>query len=235
MAQTVCTWSRACCWVPRSADGSDGDARIACRHRAMNFLAHAILAGPADDDLVGGIAGDFVKGGLTPLPAGMTQAFADGVMLHRRIDSFADAHPAFRRSRARVSAARRRVSGIMVDLFYDHFLARHWARFCAQGLEAFTAHAYARIRSYPAPLPPAFAPVFAHMEKDDWLSSYGDAQAIVRALDRMAQFRFRRANPLAGGGAELLLDYAGFEADFLAFLPDALEFAAAVRAARTSG
>ena len=47
-------------------------------------------------------------------------------MLHRRIDNFADTHPAFRRSRGRVSAARRRVGGVMVDMFYDHFLARHY-------------------------------------------------------------------------------------------------------------
>ena len=55
-------------------------------------------------------------------------------MLHRRIDSFADTHPAFRRSRGRVSAARRRVAGIMVDMFYDHFLARHWGQFSGQRL-----------------------------------------------------------------------------------------------------
>ncbi len=199
----------------------------------MNFLAHALLAGPLVDDRVGGVAGDFVKGRLEPLPTGMSQAFADGVMLHRRIDSFADGHVAFRRSRARVSAARRRVAGIMVDLFYDHFLARHWARFCTEPLEAFSAETYALIRTYPLPLPPAFAPVFDSMERADWMAAYRDPAQIATALDRMARFRFRRANPLAGGGAELLAHYAGFEADFHDFLPDALAFAAAVRAARS--
>lgn len=201
----------------------------------MNFLAHALLAGPRVDDRVGGIAGDFVKGVLDPRPLGMSPAFAEGVRLHRRIDSFADRHPAFLRSRARVSRERRRVAGIMVDLFYDHFLARHWSRFSTQPLQAFTAEVYAHVRDYPDPLPAPFLPVFEHMARADWLSAYGDAQVVADALDRMAMLRFRRANPLAGGGAELLAHYAGFEADFAEFLPAALAFAASVRAARPSG
>ncbi len=198
----------------------------------MNFLAHALLAGPVVDDRVGGVIGDFVKGRLQPLPPGLSVALADGVMLHRRIDSFADAHPAFRRSRARVSTVRRRVGGIMVDLFYDHFLARHWAQFSSEPLEAFTAETYAFIAAHPGPLPVDFLPVFRRMAEDDWLAAYRDTAHVARALDRMAAFRLRRPNPLAGAGAELLRDYAGFEADFFAFLPDALAFAASEQAAR---
>ena len=67
---------------------------------------------------VGGVLGDFVKG---PLPAGLPAALASGVALHRAIDSFADRHPAFIVSRARVSARRRRVGGVLVDLFYDSY------------------------------------------------------------------------------------------------------------------
>lgn len=200
----------------------------------MNYLAHAFLAGPLAADRVGGVVGDFVKGWLDPLPAGLDAALAAGVMLHRRIDSYADTHPAFRRSRARVSPERRRVSGIMVDMFYDHFLARHWSRFSEQPLTHFTADTYRLIAAHPAPLPPAFGAVFERMSGHDWLASYRDAEMLALALDRMAEFRLRRPNPLAGAGAELLREYAGLEADFLAFLPDALAFADAVRQARDS-
>ena len=58
----------------------------------MNFLAHALLAGDDDDDRIGGLMGDFVKG---LLPAGLPLALASGVALHRAIDSYADRHPAF--------------------------------------------------------------------------------------------------------------------------------------------
>lgn len=192
----------------------------------MNFLAHAFLAGPGSADRVGGIAGDFVKG---PLPGGLPADLAAGVALHRRIDSFAERHPAFRDSRARVSAPRRRVAGIMVDLFYDHFLARHWAEWSSETLGGFAQGVYAQAAARVAELPPAAAPVLARMASEDWLVAYRDPAAIGRALDRMAQFRFSRANPLGGGGDELLAGYAGFEADFMRFLPDALEFAQAWR------
>lgn len=203
----------------------------------MNYLAHAFLAGPLATDRIGGVIGDFVKGPLEPLPPGLGAGLAAGVALHRRIDSYADGHPAFRRSRERVSAARRRVGGIMVDMFYDHFLALHWAELSApypaeSSLEAFTARTYRLIAGHPEPLPAAFLPVFRRMAAHDWLASYREVENVALALDRMAEHRLRRPNPLAGSGEELLADYDGFEADFRAFLPDALAFAATVRAAR---
>lgn len=199
---------------------------------AMNYLAHAWLAGPLPTDRIGGVVGDFVKGIIAPPPPGLDPALAAGVVLHRRIDSFADGHPAFLRSRARVSEARRRVGGIMVDMFYDHFLARHWARFGSGALEAFTGETYTLIGARLDELPPAFAPVFERMAAHDWLGSYREVEAVALALDRMAEFRLRRPNPLAGAGEELAQHYAGFEADFLAFIPDAAAFAATHRKAR---
>lgn len=186
----------------------------------MNYLAHALLAGDHPADRIGGVIGDFVKGPLDPLPAGLGPGLAAGVMLHRRIDSFADTHPAFLRSRGRVSAARRRVAGVMVDMFYDHFLARHWAQFSEQALGDFTADTYRMIAAHPEPLPPSFGPVFERMRAHDWLANYRDVAVVALALDRMAEFRLRRPNPLA--------TYAGLEADFLDFLPDARAFALSV-------
>lgn len=199
----------------------------------MNNLAHALLAGAVPEDRIGGVIGDFVKGSLDPLPTGLGPGLAAGVMLHRRIDSFADGHPAFRRSRGRVSAARRRVGGIMVDMFYDHFLARHWALFSEQALGDFTADTYRMIALHPGPLPPAFGAVFERMRAHDWLASYQDVAVVALALDRMAEFRLRRPNPLAGAGDELLAGYAGLEADFFEFLPDALAFASSLIRARS--
>ena len=71
-----------------------------------------------------------------------------------------------------------------------------------------------------------------HLAADDWMAGYRDAARVAEALDRMAEFRLRRPNPLAGSGEELLRDYAGFEADFTEFLPDAAAFAESVRRAR---
>jgi acyl carrier protein phosphodiesterase len=189
--------------------------------RSMNFLAHAYLAGPDAAIQLGGLIGDFVKG---PLPAGLPEDVAAGVKLHRHIDSFADAHPAFMRSRSRVSAARRRVSGIMIDLFYDHFLALRWTEFAPDSLQARTTALYALMYEYLELLPPRLQEILPRMSSADWFGSYASSAAIVATVDRMARYRLSRPALLEGGGEELLTHYTDFEADFRAFLPDVLAF-----------
>jgi len=194
----------------------------------MNFLAHAYLAGDSPADRLGGLIGDFVKG---PLPAGLPPDVAAGVRLHRQIDVFADAQPAFIRSRSRVSPARRRVGGVIVDMFYDHFLARHWDEFHDIPLEDFAAQMYLLMDEHAALLPPRLLDILPRMREADWLTSYRSAPATAQALDRIA-LRLRRANTLAGSGAELQSDYAGFEADFFEFIADAQRYAESCRAQR---
>jgi acyl carrier protein phosphodiesterase len=195
----------------------------------MNFLAHALLAGDDDDDRIGGLLGDFVKGWL---PAGLPPALAAGVALHRAIDSFADRHPAFIASRSRVSAARRRVAGVLVDLFYDHLLARDWADYGTGSLDDYTAGLYAALPSYRGVLPAPAEAVAKRMQDHDWLGAYRDVAAVGRAIDLMAVHRLRRPNALTGGIEEFLADESGFAADFRIFMPDALAFAAGWRAVR---
>ena len=199
---------------------------------SMNFLAHALLAGPDPVDRLGGMLGDFVKGSL---PAGLPLPVAAGVELHRRIDSFADTHPAFRRSRSRVSPERRRYAGIMIDLFYDHFLAVHWERYSAEPLEDFAAGIYALLSDHVALLPPRLKQILPYMRDQDWLSGYRSLDAVGVALDRMARHRLTRPNPLAGSGDELRVRYRDFEADFFSFFSDAWKFAVMFRRHERAG
>ena len=195
----------------------------------MNFLAHALLAGEADADRIGGLLGDCIKG---LLPAGLPPDLASGVALHRAIDGFADRHPAFLASRARVSPLRRRVSGVLVDLFYDHLLARDWAIHGIGTLDSYVEQLHAALSAQSPALPEKAREMGERMRRNDWLRSYCNVEAIGQAIDRMAVYRLRRANPLAGGIEEFLADAAGFDADFRAFLPDALAFAAEWRMGR---
>lgn len=198
----------------------------------MNFLAHAWLATQAaedaavrDDLVVGGMIGDSVKG---LLPAGLPDRLAAGVGLHRAIDVFAESDESFRRSRLRLPAARRRVAGIVVDMAYDHFLARHWSSFEAQPLEEFAQTVYALLGVRAAELPLTFRAILPRMRARDWLSSYADVAVLAEALDRMA-LRLSRPELLQGSGVEVLQNYAGLEEDFLAFLPRARAAAQAAR------
>jgi acyl carrier protein phosphodiesterase len=191
----------------------------------MNYLAHLFLAGPEPEALLGALMGDFVKGVLGErYPAAITRALS----LHRRIDTFTDAHPVTAASRSRISPERRRFAGIMVDLFYDHFLARHWDEHAREPLEVFTARVYALLQEHDTLLPDRLRSIAPRMARADWLASYAQVESIHTALDRIS-LRLRRGNPLVGAGAELEANYAALEADFRRFFPDLVGFAQANR------
>lgn len=184
----------------------------------MNFLAHVYLA-PTDDAFqAGNLMGDFVRGRVERLA--LPPELADGIRLHRHIDSFSDAHPLVRRSRRRFHGTRRRVAGIVVDMAYDHFLARHWARFDDRPLTAFTRGVYERLAAQAGHLPPRLERLLPVMRDGDWLASYGTLDALDHALDRMAG-RLSRPEALRGAITDVRAAYEGLEADCLAFLPEA--------------
>lgn len=187
----------------------------------MNYLAHLYLSEPTEDGWLGSLMGDFVKG---PLQGRYDEGIARAIALHRKIDSFTDAHPQVLRSKARISAARRRYAGIMVDMFYDHFLARHWSEFHSEPIATFTGRVYEILLQRLALLPERLQIVAPSMAQSDWLASYADIGSIHAALDRMSR-RLKRENRLLGSAVELSDNYDALEADFRAFLPDVVQFA----------
>lgn len=193
----------------------------------MNFLAHAWLAAPDPARIAGGVIGDWIKG---PVDGVAMQALPlplrDGVRLHRAIDAFAETHPAFRRSRQRIAPARRRYAGVIVDILYDHILARHWHDWHDVPLAEFVAGIYRTTAGLDG-LPPTTAAALARMADEDWLGSYADDDGIRAILARMAR-RTRQPNPLADGFDDYADgDRAGLDADCAAFLRDARAFALA--------
>jgi acyl carrier protein phosphodiesterase len=121
------------------------------RHRSpypagatLNFLAHALLAGDDPALIVGGVIGDWIKG---PLPGILPDDLARGVALHRAIDSFAELQPAFSRSRSRISGNRRRYAGVLVDVFYDHLLAKKWNTLHHRPLDEYCDAVYQLIKA----------------------------------------------------------------------------------------
>ncbi|MEO8630742.1 MAG: ACP phosphodiesterase [Betaproteobacteria bacterium] len=182
----------------------------------MNLLAHALLSDGTTDGLLGSLMGDFVKG---PLDERYRAAIRHGLVLHRRVDSFTDAHPVVAGSRARIIGARRRYAGILVDMFYDHFLARHWDDYSAEPLERFTTRVYAALLSHKHELPERLQQLAPNIASADWLGSYRDVAAIGIAVDRLGQ-RLTRGNALLGSVAELVSNYDAFRTDFRRFFPD---------------
>ena len=187
----------------------------------MNYLAHLYLSEPSEDAWLGSLLGDFVKG---PMDGRYSADITRGIVLHRKIDTFTDAHPVVLQSKSRISTQRRRYAGIMIDMFYDHFLAKYWHEFHAQPLGAFTARIYAILERRHAILPERLQQMAPKMAQWHWLESYADTGSIRTALDRLGQ-RLTRENRLLDSADELTEHYARLETDFREFLPQVREFA----------
>ncbi|UCD69941.1 MAG: DUF479 domain-containing protein [Betaproteobacteria bacterium] len=192
----------------------------------MNYLAHLYLSPPGEDALLGSVLGDFVKGPLTngDVAARYGPQAAWAIALHRKIDSYTDAHPVVMESRRRVTHQRRRFAGIMVDMFYDHFLARNWQEFHPVPLASFADDFYAMLSRRHAELPERLQRVAKSMIEFDWLGSYAHLESIDTALNRLSQ-RLRRGDALVGSAEELRQNYAEMENEFRRFLPDVAAFA----------
>jgi acyl carrier protein phosphodiesterase len=185
----------------------------------MNFLAHLFLAGGDPELIVGNLLGDFVKGRLSGhFPAGIER----GIVLHRRIDSFTGRNRHFQRSKRRLDVSFGHYRGVLVDLFYDHFLAVHWDEYSDVPLQPFLSGTQQIVREYEEILPERLrriVPViFAEL-----LPSYLELKGIDLALQRMSHL-IARANRLGEGGEELRRHYDELYGDFLEFLPEMLRF-----------
>ena len=135
----------------------------------MNFLAHIYLSG--DDDLVkiGNFIADSIKG-KKYLKYGLQ--IQKGIILHRAIDFYTDTHPVFKESSHRLSERYRHYSGIIVDIFYDHFLAANWKDYCDIPLEEYTLQFYALLKLNYEILPSNVKNILPYMIEQNWLLSY---------------------------------------------------------------
>ena len=183
----------------------------------MNHLAHAQLSAETPLLLVGNLAGDFVKGRLDRLPPTPLMA---GIRMHRGIDDYTDRHPVWRRSRRRV--APRRVAGVIVDVAYDHFLARHFDSFSDVPLEDFAARVYRTLLDHQSLLPARLCNLVPRIAAEDWLVSYRWLEGLERTFDRLA----RRVDCLAGATDQIRARYRPLEDDFLEFYPHLVRYAA---------
>ncbi|GJM44010.1 MAG: ACP phosphodiesterase [Gemmatimonadota bacterium] len=191
----------------------------------MNHLAHALVAHRTGTSLVGNLMGDFVKGSPREQYQG---ELLEGILLHRAVDAFTDSHPAFLRCRRRFRPPYRRWAGVLVDIFWDHVLAREWDRYGTGSLPEFAAGVYRELADHPDPLPGHMAGFVEYMTRHDLLVAYASRQGIAQALGGLSR-RVRRPNPLGEGILELDRIGADVAADLDEFLPDLLRQVAAGR------
>lgn len=184
----------------------------------MNYLVHLYLSDPQPLCRLGNLMGDFVKGRL--VEDDWHPELLRGLRQHRAIDRLSHDHPAVRSSKACLDDRFGILKPVMIDIFYDHFLAKNWDAWGRGTLEGFAEDVYRLLEQHRSQLPEHFRPVARRMAEHDWLSSYRDPAVIRLVLERVGM-RLSRRNQLAEGFAELECCGTQLERDCQAFLLDA--------------
>ena len=194
----------------------------------MNYLAHVYLARHSDDAMLGALLGDFVFG--TSGPDAWPPPIRTEILRHRAIDRFTDAHPAVVAARALFPDGRRRYAGIALDVFFDHCLARDWARWSDEPLDAFTARFYTVLLAHLPELPDRLRGLAPPMAAQDWLGSYRERANVDRTVVRIATRLTRYGERLVACLDDVRRHEAALDGAFDTFFPDLVAFAAADRA-----
>ncbi|MBG7607350.1 MAG: DUF479 domain-containing protein [Verrucomicrobia bacterium] len=188
-------------------------------------MGHIVLARDSAESRIGNFLGDFVKGLPSSFPEEYGAELVDGILMHRAVDVFTDAHPAFLRARALLAPERRRFAGIVVDIVFDHFLSLEWHALMGKGREGFIRGFYSEISSYRIPLVvDGFPAICERMIRQDWLGSYATLEGIELTIRRVSS-RSTRLTPMIGASDDFEEHFDAFRDCFEEFFPDEEGFA----------
>ncbi|NUY79864.1 DUF479 domain-containing protein [Flavobacterium sp. MAH-1] len=188
----------------------------------MNFLAHIYLSGNSDLLKIGNFMADGIRGKEYET---MHPDIQKGVMLHRFIDTYTDSHPVFRKSTKRLHEKYHHYAGVIVDVVYDHFLAKNWSRYSDEKLEDFVDNFYRSLESNYDLLTDKTKGMMPYMIKYNWLWDYQFVDGIARILYQMDQ-RTRNNSKMQFAIEELKEFYTEFESEFIEFFEDLRQNAA---------
>lgn len=183
----------------------------------MNYLAHLYLSGSDTELILGNFMADHLKGAERHQVR--SEKIQKGILLHRHIDSFTDNHPIVAESKARVRTQFGKYAPVIVDVFYDHFLAARWEKFHHESLHDFSSKAYALLQSQQHHLPTGAQYMLPYMIKHDWLNGY----AVLSGVQRVMEGMNRRSNFISHmdkAPAFLMAHYEEFGAEFELFFPE---------------
>ncbi|WP_299101578.1 acyl carrier protein phosphodiesterase [uncultured Winogradskyella sp.] len=186
----------------------------------MNFLAHIYLSGDNKIITIGNFVGDGVRGNKYKSYPTEIQI---GIKLHRHIDTFTDAHPIFRQCTKRLHKNYGHYSGVIVDIFFDHFLAKNWSNYSNEPLDAFIQKFYKTLEENFEILPSRFQKFTPTMIEGNWLLSYASIDGIQKVLNGMNQ-RTKGKSKMNEAIKELKEHYNSFEKDFTLFFDELISF-----------
>ena len=186
----------------------------------MNFLAHIYLSDENEQVKIGNFIADSIKGNkYTHLP----QEIQKGIKLHREIDSFTDAHQIVRKSKRRLHERYKHYDGVIIDILYDHYLAKNWKLYSDIPLKEYTQEFYTVLENNFDILPDKIKKLMPYMIHDDWLYNYVNLNGIEKVLQGMNR-RTQHKSQMHLAIEDLKLHYTSLENDFKEFFNDLITF-----------
>ena len=182
----------------------------------MNYLAHQFLSGTNKTIRIGNFLGDFMKGkDLEDFPENIQL----GISLHRIIDEFTDTHPVVERSKKMLHPRQGKYSSVLLDVYYDYFLAKNWDRFSTRSLEEFAASVYDDFWELREFFPQKVIDFLPAMRENDWFSNYRSYWGTNKALESIGR-RAKYYNTIQDALIDLKELETELESDFLIFMPE---------------
>ncbi|MFD2824603.1 ACP phosphodiesterase [Lacinutrix iliipiscaria] len=186
----------------------------------MNFLAHIYLSGNNDLVTIGNFIADGIRGKkYTMFP----KDIQTGILLHRQIDTFTDAHKTVRESTKRLHENYSHYSGVIVDILYDHFLAKNWNNYSHVPLDVYVDNFYDSLQDHFEILPTRIQKMMPYMIADNWLLSYATIEGITKVLEGMNR-RTKNRSKMNLAVNELEAFYNEFEDEFTRFFDELITF-----------
>jgi len=186
----------------------------------MNFLAHLHLSGDNEKLRIGNFIADFVRGNRYDMYDAEVQK---GIIIHRHIDHFTDNHPVVSESKQRLYENYHKYAAVIIDIYYDHFLAANWALYSKIDLQVFAEGVYADLAKNEAWLPEEVRQFYPYMQRDNWLVKYGQLYGIQMSLEGMAR-RAKFKSNMEFAVEDLKEHYPLFEAEFKIYYPELIAY-----------
>ena len=182
----------------------------------MNFLAHIYLSGDNDLLKIGNFMADSIHG--HDYNKYQTE-IRKGILLHRSIDSFTDMHPVYRQSKHRLHDKYGHYSGVIMDIFYDHFLAKNWKNYSDVVLENYARSFYKLLQDNYNLLTDKVQGMLPYMIGRNWLVSYASIEGLEMIMFQM-NHRTKNRVAMHESIVELKQFYTEFENEFTLFFDE---------------
>jgi len=187
----------------------------------MNFLAHTFLSGENTKIMLGGFIADSVKGNYSDL---FEKDICFGIRLHRAIDKFTDNHYVVAKSKHRINPDLHKYSGVVIDMLFDHFLAKHWKNYSSISLEQYSSNTYFILNKYFDILPSRSQKMLPYLIIHNWFETYADLDKMQQHFNGMAR-RTSFDSHMERAVEIITPNYNLFEEEFKSFFPELILFA----------